>query len=84
VIAFRCEGENDVITITDPSRLQQVLDNVIENSVQQLTDRKTASPVITVECGQDLGKVWLEIRDNAGGFTKEGLQSALEPFSLQG
>jgi signal transduction histidine kinase len=79
-IAYVCEGENNVVTVTDPVRLQQVLDNVIENSVQHLIETKTASPVITMECGQDIEKVWLEIRDNAGGFTKEALKNALEPF----
>jgi signal transduction histidine kinase len=79
-ITYVCEGENHVVTVTDPGRLQQVLDNVIENSVQQLVETKTASAVITMECGQDIGEVWLEIRDNAGGFTKEALKNAAEPF----
>ena len=79
-IAYVCEGDKRVVTITDPGRLQQVLDNVVENSVQQLIETKTASPVITMECGQDTEKVRLEIRDNAGGFTTEALQNAAEPF----
>ncbi len=40
-IAFVCKGERDIVAITDPARLQQVLDNVIENAVQQLIETKT-------------------------------------------
>ena len=79
-VTFVLGGESGVVTITDPARLHQILDNVIENAVHQLMETKTACPVITIECGQQPEKVWLEIGDNAGGFTAEALHSALEPF----
>lgn len=79
-ISFVCEGETAVVAITDPVRVQQVLDNIVENAVHQLMETKTAFPAIAIVCGKNTEKVWIEIRDNAGGFTREALRKAVEPF----
>ncbi len=79
-IQFVCKCGSDVVVTTDPAQLQRVLDNVIDNAVQQSMETKTNLPVITIDCGKTLDKVWLEIRDNAGGFTANALQSGLQPF----
>lgn len=79
-ISFACEGANSVVAVTDPARVQQVLDNILENAVIQLMETKTAFPAIAIVCGETGDDVWIEVRDNAGGFTQEALRSAVEPF----
>lgn len=79
-VSIVCEGERAVVVFTDPSRVQQVLDNLIENALHELVEKKIARPVIALACGRNVEKFWVEVRDNAGGFTREALQNALEPF----
>jgi len=79
-ITFCRRGDGRAIVMTDEARVQQVLDNLIENAVHQLTERKIASAEITIACGQDEGQNWIEVRDNGGGFSQEALRSGLEPF----
>jgi signal transduction histidine kinase len=79
-IVFEFEGEDGVSMTGDLVRLEQVVDNVIENAVHQLEEVKVSEPLVTVACSSSGGKNTLEIRDNGGGFTPEALRSAIEPF----
>jgi signal transduction histidine kinase len=79
-ITFVSHVEDDVRLITDSALMQQVLDNVIDNSVHQLTEGKIGSPEITLKCRHDAQHVWLDIEDNAGGFADGSLRNAFEPF----
>lgn len=76
-------GFADAATIeadTDTQRLQQVLDNIMENAVHQLVESRTTNPRIDLACEQTLTFVKISVSDNAGGFSEEALQRATEPF----
>jgi signal transduction histidine kinase len=77
---FAYEGEESVATTADLARLEQVIDNALENAVHQLEETKAAAPAVLLACSRSGGAITLEIRDNGGGFTPEALQSAVEPF----
>jgi signal transduction histidine kinase len=79
-ISFQFAGEHEIFTACDEARLQQVMDNAIENAVHQLKEAKVAAPAVTLACSRAEGKITLEMKDNGGGFTPEALRSAIEPF----
>jgi signal transduction histidine kinase len=79
-LLFRYVGQNDIAAVADPNRLEQVLDNLLENAVRQFEGAKTLYPVIEVRCVKAGEKVCVTVADNGGGFTPAALQSATEPF----
>ncbi|GAA3763930.1 hypothetical protein GCM10022270_24040 [Terriglobus aquaticus] len=79
-VDIRYIGEDRIPAIMDSSRLNQVLDNLLENAVHQHEDRHTAEPWIYVRCREHNGTALILVEDNAGGFSAIGLQSATEPF----
>jgi signal transduction histidine kinase len=79
-IEFFFAGEESVSATADPDRLEQVVDNVIDNAVNQFSEAKTIHPAVTLACSRSGEDITLEIRDNGGGFSPEALESATEPF----
>ena len=79
-VGFEFAGEEGVFATGDLERLEQVIDNVIENAVHQLEEAKVTDPLVTLTCSEREDENALEIRDNGGGFTSEALRSAIEPF----
>jgi signal transduction histidine kinase len=79
-ITFLCAGDSNVVVTADPFRLEQVVDNVLENAVHQLVETGTAAPLVSVRCTRNGDHALLEIQDNGGGFTSDALQNATEPF----
>ena len=79
-VAVRYTGDRGIRVVADLTRLEQVLDNLLDNAVQQLKASRTPSPSIGVRCQRDHEEILLEITDNGGGFTPEALGKATEPF----
>ncbi len=79
-IHFAFRGDEAIQISADLVRLEQVLDNVIENAVHQVREANVSSAVVSLSCMKCGDDVTLEIQDNGGGFTPEALRSALEPF----
>lgn len=79
-INLRFVGQDAVVAVVDPLRLEQVFDNLIENAIHQLDEHKTDQPWIKVDCREESDKVILTVSDNAGGFSLAALKSAIEPF----
>jgi signal transduction histidine kinase len=79
-IHFVFEGHEGVSARADKDRLEQVVDNLIENAVHQLHETKTAAPKVWLGCGMSGEETTMKIRDNGGGFSAEALKSATEPF----
>jgi signal transduction histidine kinase len=79
-ISIRYIGEDSVCALVDAMRLEQVLDNLLENASHQLLEAKTVHPLIQVDCRKSEDGISLAVADNGGGFTPEGIQNATEPF----
>jgi signal transduction histidine kinase len=79
-VVMRYSGGKQICAVADLTRLEQVLDNLLDNAVQQLKESKTPSPFIDVKCQKYGEEIGVEVSDNGGGFTPEALQKATEPF----
>jgi len=79
-VSLRYAGPSSVCAMADPMRLEQVLDNLIENAVHQLLESKPPNPGIWIDCGKNGTDVYVTVEDDGGGFTPEALQSGPEPF----
>lgn len=79
-VMFRYIGKKDICAPADPIRLEQVLDNLLENAVHQLKESGSSHPTIQVDCYKVSGSVNVVVADNGGGFTPAALQNATEPF----
>lgn len=76
-LAWRYEPpERDVWVMADPSRLSQIVANLVSNA------RKFTDPggSITLEARVDADQVWIAVRDTGCGIEPEHLQDVLEPF----
>ena len=79
-VVIRYTGGKRICAVADSTRVEQVLDNLLDNAVQQLKESNTPSPFIDVKCQRDGEEIGLEVSDNGGGFTSEALHKATEPF----
>ncbi len=79
-VVMRYIGAREICVVADSARLEQVLDNLLDNAVQQLKEARTVSPRIDVNCQREGEHVRVEVLDNGGGFTPEALEKAIEPF----
>jgi signal transduction histidine kinase len=79
-ISMEYVGPDGLCVSMDAMRLEQVLDNLIENAVLQLAERKPLNPVIRVDCGERDDDMFLTVQDNGGGFTNAALENGLQPF----
>lgn len=79
-VAICYHGGKDNCAVADLTRLEQVLDNLLDNAVNQLKAAKIGSPAVDVTCRKDGNDVCIDVSDNGGGFTAEALRKATEPF----
>lgn len=76
-MAWRYEPpEGDVWVMADPSRLSQIIANLVSNA------RKFTDPGGAITLGaESIGdQVWIEVRDTGCGIEPEHLHDVLEPF----
>ena len=79
-IRFACEDEQGTTAACDPSRLLQVLDNLIENAVHSACNSADQHGMVTVSIHRESDGVRMNIADNGPGFTPTALGHALDPF----
>lgn len=62
----------------DAGQLRQVIHNLLQNAQDALAGGE--APQITLATGRVGGSAWLAVRDNGGGFPREILGRAFEPY----
>lgn len=60
-------------------KLEQVVVNLLQNSIEALSDTK--NPTIEIETGIDVSTAWFSITDNGPGVTNDSLQQIFTPFN---
>jgi signal transduction histidine kinase len=71
---------DEICVWADPVRLQQIIQNVLDNCLKHTPNGTT----ITIDCLKKEGAVWIEIADNGPGITPEVLNNLFEPFQNGG
>ena len=78
-IDFRIEKPDNVLSIcADAQMIQQVLINLIKNSMEAVADRKDKT--IRLECDAGHGKTNIRVRDNGKGIDPEDADKIFIPF----
>jgi two-component system NtrC family sensor kinase len=68
------------LIVGDRNSLQQVLINLIINSMDALEGKKDEKPTVTVRTYSENGKVCVEVKDNGSGIPKEIQEKIFDPF----
>jgi Signal transduction histidine kinase involved in nitrogen fixation and metabolism regulation len=76
-IKFEIDAE-DIKIKTDMDKLQQILANVIQNSVDAVSEKN--QKIIYIKTEKSDGKIKIEIEDTGTGMDEITLKQALEPF----
>ena len=64
----------------DRNSLQQVLINLIINSMDALEGKKDEKPTVTVRTYSENGKVCVDVKDNGSGIPKDIQEKIFDPF----
>ena len=67
-----------VVVLGEPTRLRQVLHNLLQNAIDAQSDRETKAFTIGLECGD--GEARLSFSDAGPGFAPEVVERAFEPY----
>lgn len=74
-------AENVPAIFGDPIQMQQVLLNLVMNSIEALVSAPTAQPAIAIAtCACDIGQVKITIADNGPGIAVDIRNRLFEPF----
>ena len=79
-IKLQIYRKRDVVTYGYPNELSQVLLNILSNAKDVIIERKVKDPRIEIHLEKDDTHVYCEIRDNAGGISKEIMQKVFDPY----
>ena len=63
-------------TPIDPTQMQQVLVNLVKNSMHAMTQGGT----LTLQTGEGADGVWMSVEDTGGGIPQEQINRIFEPF----
>ncbi len=67
-------------TVADPVQIQQVVMNLIMNSVEAVVEEKREAPNLTVSSQSDGSNVTVSVQDNGGGIAKTDLPKLFDSF----
>ncbi len=73
---FTCKQEIE----TYSNELAQVILNIIKNAEDALLDNAVREPTIWIRTYDDVGMLYLEIKDNAGGVDEALFERIFEPY----
>lgn len=73
-------GVSGVRVMAEPIRLEQVIVNLVQNSMEAMTDAGTVAPELTVAVSRRGNKVEIAIRDNGPGVDPGLVDSLFTPF----
>jgi len=62
------------------NELRQVILNLVQNAHDVLLEREVVEPTITISCYQEESYIFLKVADNAGGISKDILESIFDPY----
>jgi nitrogen fixation/metabolism regulation signal transduction histidine kinase len=77
-IRFSTNYTNDIELRIDPAQIQQVLINLITNSIEALSE--TPEPDIELNCMPTSEGITVSVRDNGGGISTGDLENIFIPF----
>ena len=79
-IFAQCTGDEKVMLYCDPSKIRQVLDNLMENAMQSLEAVRRADAQLELAWRATDDLVVVEVSDNGSGLEADAKSRALEPF----
>lgn len=79
-IKLQIYRKRNVVTYGYPNEFSQVLLNILSNAKDVIIQRKVKDPRIEIHLEKDITHVYCEIRDNAGGISKEIIQKVFDPY----
>ncbi|MGE5456401.1 MAG: sensor histidine kinase [Ignavibacteriales bacterium] len=71
-------GDNELFVFGDYNRLNQVIINVVKNSIEAIPDEKQGR--IKMSTRLNSNNILIYIEDNGSGISKENLKKIMEPF----
>jgi two-component system sensor histidine kinase HupT/HoxJ len=77
-LTIRFEGEDKVIALGRPGHIQQVLMNLVQNSVDAMAGQE--APQITIQAEYVGDRAVLRLRDNGPGIPAQIAQTIFDPF----
>jgi len=77
---FDAEAKKDLEISADKGLINQVISNIIKNSIEAFEDYKQASPQIIIEVEQADNKIVLQFSDNGPGFSDNIMERLAEPY----
>ena len=73
-------GMQDATIELDPKKMDRVIINLVNNSVEALVDNKTEAPRVEINISEDDANLILKIRDNGPGIPEEIKAKLFEAF----
>jgi len=81
---YYVELASNILTVGDPSRLQQVILNLLSNAVKFTSSGSVKLNAFVKDSGINSVDVFFEIRDTGIGMTPEQIEKVLDPFEQAG
>ena len=77
-VTLLLESQGEVFVQADRNRLQQVVDNLLENAIQAVEEQDGG--IVTVHVTQEGYTACISVSDDGAGFSPEAARHALDPF----
>lgn len=79
-IQSHCEGNGPTVIVADGDKLRQVLDNLLANALEAVTEKRTDGGRIAIATKQQKGHAVIEVMDNGTGLSSDVRSNVLDPF----